>query len=76
MAQMWDLLNEGKRHNVIIENQEGKQLIRLAAIWALVITLVAPQLTLLVIICALLEIVKVGIEQDEPENASSTDRRD
>jgi hypothetical protein len=72
MAQIRDLLNEGKRYRIIIENTEGKQLIQLAAIWALVITLVAPQLTLLVVLGALLEIVKVGIEEVETDQPSST----
>jgi hypothetical protein len=76
MAQIRDLLNEGKRYRIIIENTEGKQLIQLAAIWALVITLVAPQLTLLVVLGALLEIVKVGIEEVETDQPSSTERRD
>jgi hypothetical protein len=76
MAQIRDLLNEGKRYRIIIENTEGKQLIQLAAIWALVITLVAPQLTLLVVLGALLEIVKVGFEEVETDQPSSTEGRD
>jgi hypothetical protein len=76
MAQIRDLLNEGNRHRVIIEDREGKQLIQLAAIWALVITLVAPQLTLLVVLGALLEIVKVAIEEVETDHTTDTDRRD
>jgi hypothetical protein len=72
MTEPKDLITEAKRHRIFITNKRGKRVIELPLIWAVIITLVAPQLAVLVVVGALLDIVSVGIEEkngsDGPED--------
>ncbi len=63
MTEPKDLLKEAKRHRIFITNADGKRLIELSLIWAAFITLVAPQLTVLVLILALLDVISVRSEK-------------
>jgi hypothetical protein len=63
MAQISDLVEEGKHHRLFIVNKQGKRLVELPVIWAVVIGLVVHQLAVLVVIGALLGIVSVGLEE-------------
>jgi hypothetical protein len=69
MTENKDLLKEGKRHRVVIANKAGKRLIELPLIWAVIMTLVAPQFAVLVVILALLETVSVGVERVDDSQA-------
>jgi hypothetical protein len=60
-----DLIEEGKRHRIVIKNENGKTLVELAAIWAVIIALAAPQLAVLVLVGALLNVVTVTFKEVE-----------
>jgi hypothetical protein len=66
MAQITDLVEEGKRHRLFITKKQGKRLVELPVIWAAIVGLIVHQLAVLVAIGALLDIVSVGIEEIEP----------
>ncbi len=56
MSRLSELIEEGKRHDVALLNQQGKSLIKLPLIWAVIIAVAAPQLVVVLIIAVLLEV--------------------
>jgi hypothetical protein len=63
MTEPKDLLQEAKRRRIFIANSDGKRLIELSLLWAALITLVAPQLAVLALILALLDLISIGSEE-------------
>lgn len=57
MSRLSELIEEGKRNDVALLNQQGKSLIKLPLIWAVIIAVAAPQLVVVLIIAVLLEIL-------------------
>lgn len=62
MSSLSDLIADGKRHRVSFTNKEGKSLLELSALWAVIIALAAPHALLLVILLAFLEVIYVEVD--------------
>jgi len=62
MATLSELIEAGRQHRVTLTNEEGKPLLDLALIWAVLITLAAPQALVLVLVLALLELINVELD--------------
>ena len=59
MTTLSELIREGKQHSVALTNRKGETLIELSLLWAVIVTLAAPQLLLVVLIGGLLELIDV-----------------
>ena len=59
MSNLGEIIEEGKRHRVTLKNQKGKPLIDISLVLALILIIAAPQLLLVVLIGAALEIIDV-----------------
>ncbi len=62
MATVSELIDAGKQHRVTLTNADGKPLLDLALIWAVLIALAAPQALVLVLVLALLELIHVELD--------------
>lgn len=65
MATLSELIDEGKQHRVTFYNKDGKQLVQLSLLWTVIIAFAAPQLALLVLLLALLEILDVKMDEKQ-----------
>lgn len=59
MSTLSELIEAGKQHHVAFTNKEGKRLLELSLLWAMIIAFAAPQALLLVGVLALLDIIYV-----------------
>lgn len=62
MATLSELIAAGKQHQVTFTNRDGKTLLKLSALWAVIIAVAAPQALLLVIVLALIEVIHVELD--------------
>lgn len=62
MSTVSELIDAGKQHRVTLTNADGKPLLDLALIWAVLIALAAPQALVLVLVLALLELIHVELD--------------
>jgi hypothetical protein len=65
MATLSELIAAGKRHHVTFTNKDGKRLLELSALWAVIIAFAAPQALLLTIVLALLELIHVELDGEQ-----------
>ena len=59
MSTLSELIDESKRHRVVLKNQKGKPLIDISLLLALIFIIAAPQIILAVVIGEVLEIIAV-----------------
>ena len=59
MSSLSELIAAGKQHRVTFANKEGKSLLDLSLLWAVIIAVAAPQALLLVVVLDLLEVIYV-----------------
>lgn len=59
MTTLSELIDQGKRHHITLKNKAGKQLLKLALLWTVVIVVAAPQAGVLVLVLALLDVIVV-----------------
>lgn len=62
MTTLSELIEAGKRRRVTFTNKDGKPLLDLSLLWAVIIAFAAPQALLLVIVLALLELIHVELD--------------
>lgn len=62
MSTISELIAEGKRHRVTFTNKDGKPLLELSLLWAVIIAVAAPQALLLVVVLALLDLIHVELD--------------
>lgn len=65
MTTLSELVHEGKRRRVTFVNKKGKPILELSLIWTVIIAVAAPQVALLVLILALLEVLDVSLSEQE-----------
>jgi len=59
MSTLSELFETGKRHHVSLKNKKGKTLFEISLLLAVILTIAAPQLLLVVLVALLLEIIEV-----------------
>lgn len=62
MTTLRELIDEGKQHRVTFTNKDGKPLLELSLLWAVIIAFAAPQALLLVVVLAFLELIHVELD--------------
>lgn len=62
MTTLSELIEAGKRRRVTFTNKDGKPLLDLSLLWAVIIAFAAPQALLLVIVLAFLELIHVELD--------------
>lgn len=62
MSNLSDLIDAGKQRRVTFTNSDGKPLLELSLLWAVIIAFAAPQALLLVIVLALLDVIHVELD--------------
>ena len=65
MSKLSELIEEGKRHRLLLKNQKGNTLINISLLLALILVIAAPQLLLAVLIGVALEIIDVEYDGQE-----------
>lgn len=59
MMTLSELIQEARRHEFTFRNSEGKVLFELQLLWAIIITLAAPQVFVLALILLLLHVIEI-----------------
>ena len=62
MSTFSELIDAGKEHRVTFRGKEGKRLLELSVLWAVLIAVAAPQALLVVILLAWLELISVELD--------------
>jgi hypothetical protein len=62
MSTLSELIDAGKQHRLTFTNKDGKPLLELSLLWAVIIAVAAPQALLLVIVLALLDLIRVKFD--------------
>ena len=76
MDKIRELLAEGKRRRVILKSRQEKTIVELSLTWAVLITLAAPQVAVIIAIAVLLEIISLTFakidDATEPKATSAS----
>lgn len=59
MSKLNEMIDMGLSHHLVFKNRRGKTFLRLPLIWAVVLTVAAPQLLLAVLFFVAIELVEV-----------------
>jgi hypothetical protein len=62
MSTLSELIEKGKQHQVTISNDKGKPIFDLSVLWAVIISVAAPQAFFLVVLLALLGVIQVAVD--------------
>ena len=65
MTTLHELIEEGKQRRVTYCNKDGRQLLELSLLWTVIIAFAAPQLALIVLFLALLDVLKIKIDEKD-----------
>ena len=65
MSTMSELIQEGKLHRISLKNRNGKTLISISLLWAVILVIAAPQLLLVVLISLALDLVDIEYDGQE-----------
>jgi len=65
MSTMSELIQEGKLHRITLKNRNGKTLISISLLWAVILVIAAPQLLLVVLISLALDLVDIEYDGQE-----------
>lgn len=68
MSKLNEMIYMGLSHHVVFKNRQGKTLLRLPLIWAVAITVAAPQLLVAVLLAMAIELLEVTYD-DQPAGA-------
>jgi hypothetical protein len=65
MSSLGELVEESKKHRVVLKNKKGKPLIDISLLLALILSVGAPQLLLVVLICMAFDMIDVEYDGRE-----------
>lgn len=71
MSRLNEMIDMGLSHHLVFKNRQGRKLLRLPLIWAVVLTVAAPQLLLAVLFMMAVELIEV-IYDDQVANAGKS----